>query len=282
MPRGVIYIASGRSYIRDAKISARSVKRHNPSLSITLYTNEGVNLEVFDQVVPIAEPIENWGDSILSNKHFPYEQNLYLDADTFVCGDITEVFDLLARYDLAAAADASRGRRNSEFYEKIDRDLPSSFPEPNTGVMVYNRCTEVRDFFEKWNSMYRSHACDRNQPTFRIALYDGDIRYTTLSPEFNFRVDRVGYACGEVKILHTCTSNMSESELRKFTERVNACSGKRVITWDDYPCRVVSDSHRSRRYKWKRLMKRIKEKQREEGVVSLITSVASLAVRRLS
>lgn len=281
MSKGVVYLASGASYIEEAKRSAKSVKRHNPSLPVTLYTDDDPTVEVFDTVVPINYPVESWGDSVLTKDHFPYEQNLYLDADTFVCGDITGLFELLEKYDLAATYDISRGRYNANFYEQIGDDLPRAFPEYNTGVLLYNNCEKVNKLFESWNRRYNSQNYNRNQPAFRRILYESDIEFTTLPSEYNFRSDRVGYACGEIKILHHASLDATEAELSKLAEILNAYEGKRVTTWDRYPTRLVPQQHRSRRYKITSLQKKIQQKLAEDGVTSLIEAGIKRYLRKL-
>lgn len=281
MSRGVVYLASGAPYIEEAKTSAKSVKRHNPSLPVTLYTDEDPNMEVFDTVVPIDYPVESWGDSVLTKDHFPYEQNLYLDADTYVCGDITSLFELLETYDLAATCDISRGRYNADFYDHVGDDLPRAFPEYNTGVLLYNNCKKVNKLFEAWSRRYNSQDYDRNQPAFRRILYESDIAFTTLPSEYNFRSDRVGYACGEIKILHHASLNATEAELAKLAEILNAYEGKRVTTWDRHPIRLVPQQHRSMRYRIRSLQKRVQHKLTEDGVASLIETGIKIYLSKL-
>ncbi len=38
----------------------------------------------------------------------PYEHTLFLDADTYICDNINELFDLLELFDLALAHDTFR------------------------------------------------------------------------------------------------------------------------------------------------------------------------------
>jgi hypothetical protein len=278
MSRGVLYIASGKSYVEEAKVSAQSLAEHNPSLPITLYTDSEVDADVFDQVVRIDEPVEAWGDSILSQNHFPYDKNLYLDADTYVCGDISDLFDILDTFDLATKHDASRGRYNAEIWEELDVAIPPSFPEHNCGVVVYNDCNSIRTLFEDWTNTYHGYEYDRNQPAFRMSLYESDVKFSTIPSEYNFRVDRVGYACGEVKILHKCSSNATKTELSDIANRINHVTGKRVITWDDYPCRVVPQSHRGHKYLLKSYKDLATKKYQQEGKMALIQSAINMLI----
>lgn len=37
--------------------------------------------------------------------HSPFEHTIFLDTDTFVCGDFSELFDLLDHFDIAMSHD---------------------------------------------------------------------------------------------------------------------------------------------------------------------------------
>lgn len=272
MSRGVVYVASGSSYMDLAKTSAQSVKKHNPSLPITIYTDEDIDHETFDQEMKLEEPINKPGDSILSERYFPYDRNLYLDVDTYVCDSLSGVFDLLDMFDLALAHNNSRLKWNEEFYGGIDFNIPDSFTEYNSGVVAYNDCSEVKDLFSRWSREYEDLDFYLNQPSLRRALYYTDVDFATLPPEYNFMSHRVGYACGKVKILHQSSSRVPLSE---FAELLNSTDEKRVITWDDYPCRVVPESHLSLRYTVKRLMASIRRKKNKDGTLSLVRAMVS-------
>lgn len=75
------------------------------------------------------------GDSILSEENFPDDRNLYLDVDTYVCGEVDELFELLDSFDIGATYGL---RPQSE-----ETNIPDSFPELNTGVLVYRDTNPV-------------------------------------------------------------------------------------------------------------------------------------------
>jgi len=56
MSRGIIYIATGEKYIKEALISAASLKDKMPDLSITLFSSKEVNSQVFNEVILINNP----------------------------------------------------------------------------------------------------------------------------------------------------------------------------------------------------------------------------------
>jgi hypothetical protein len=267
MTRGVVYVASGPRHVKLAAESARSVERYNPTLPTTIYTTAESPGDAFDRVVRLDDPLERAGDSILTAGRVPYDRNLYLDADTLVRDDISDVFELLETTDLALAQNNARTRLHADVYEDVAVEIPETFTEYNSGVVAYNDCADVIALFDEWARQYERIGGEFNQPALRVALYRSDVDFVTLPPEYNFMTNQVGYACGRVKILHRSSSPV---ELATFADAVNRSPEPRVTTWDDYPCRVVPESHRTRRYVLEQLLNRARRKRRRDGTLAVL------------
>lgn len=280
MSRGVVYFASGSEYIEKAEGSADSLSAHNPDLPVTLYTDESVSSSVFDDVRMVDTTLSEKGDSILSQDHMCYDKNLFLDADTYVADDITDIFESLDRFDIVAAHNEARSWYQKEVYDRASVDLPACFPEYNTGVVGYNDSRQIRRLFERWNEIHQELEYDRNQPAFRIALYSSDVSIGTLPPEYNFMTQTIGFASGDVKILHQGTS---DEDLAEWEALLNSVPGKKVTSWEDTPCRVIPNTYESRRYKIKKmgwedvvaLVELAKKKRRDEGMQAVLTSAGT-------
>src|SRR5690348_11543017 len=101
--RGIIYSATGKQFVAEAVISARSSLRFNPVAHLifcdVLPTEkiEGIDFIRFE---PSSSPHL---DKIRNISRMPFENTIYLDTDTYVIANIEELFDLLRRFDLAAA-----------------------------------------------------------------------------------------------------------------------------------------------------------------------------------
>jgi hypothetical protein len=216
MDRGVIYIATGRVYVDEALISAASLKVHMPGLPITIFSNLAINDPNIDRTVRIgsdsspptsATKFTHIGES-------PYRETLYLDSDTYVCDRLDDLFVLLKFFDLAAAHSPRRAMH------EID-GVPDSFPELNSGVILFRRCAAVQALFSAWADafarnlelmqrdeirwLYPPHKRARilgDQGAFREALYRSEVRLATLPPEYNCRFSAGGFVDGPVRILH--------------------------------------------------------------------------------
>lgn len=286
---GVVYLASGSSYIREAEKSAKSVKQHNPALRTAVFSDGPVCSDTFDKVIRLERPIETMGDSLLSEKQILFDRNLYLDTDTYVSDDITSLFHILEDYDFGVAENpgaAGAGSWNKDIYRDMRMTFPTSFPEFNSGVVLYKDCDAVRELFIRWHNLYDgidtsmvSH--DTNQPALRAALYDEEINFITLRDEYNFQMNLHRCANGKIKIFHN--SGDSDVDLSLFSEAANSYEGNRVITFDDYPCQLVPVGQKSRKYRVKRLLnesdrrrlikKRIINKCHRDGIFSLFYSI---------
>ncbi|MBO9998140.1 MAG: hypothetical protein J7641_03880 [Cyanobacteria bacterium SID2] len=226
MSRGVVYVATGGLHLREACRSVVSLKVKMPDLHVTLFTDFVGKLPGFDRIERIEHPHYSYFDKVLYIPKTPYDRTVFLDTDTYICHDFRELFDLLDRFDLAAAHAPSR------FAYRVE-GVPDSFPEFNTGVIVFRKTPDVWDFFLDWRERYK---LDRersgrekfgdfppDQPTFRDAIYHSFLRVSTLTPEYNFRFIYPTFASGNVKILHGRNSNLDA-----VCRQVNKLKGMRV------------------------------------------------------
>ncbi|MCZ7545715.1 MAG: hypothetical protein M5R40_20340 [Anaerolineae bacterium] len=105
---GAIYVATGAKHIMRAVRSASSLKQVMPGIHVSIFADEPVEHGVFDAVIPVEVAEHDMMDKIRYMRLTPYDRSLFLDADTFVCDDVSELFVLLERFDLAVAQDTYR------------------------------------------------------------------------------------------------------------------------------------------------------------------------------
>lgn len=247
MTRGAVYIASREPYLSEASRSASSLREHHPEIPITLFAPDHYDPPaVFDEMQPLERPRHDFSDSNLGSEHIPYDRTLFLDTDTFVAADISGAFDILDRFDLAAAHDPTRDGTGEHTHEHA---VPDSFPQYNTGVIAYRDTAAVRALFERWIDLY--HTVDGvnyglNQPTFRMAAYEADLDIGTLPPEYNFRIgnvaNAVAYACGPVRILHGRSLYWDIDDL---AARINASHDRRVVIAKPGSFELIENDERS-------------------------------------
>lgn len=182
--RGVLYVATGAPHVAAAAASAASVRRSNPGLPVAIFCDPApAEPGAFDHVLAIPDPHVRAKVDLIG--HTPFAETLYLDTDTRVVGGLEEMFALLERFALAAAHRVPDPRRLAR--EVGHGRPPPSFPEHNTGVLVFRDSPEVAAFLAGWRAAYRARAKTADQVSFRDALWASDLRVAVLPRRYNTR-----------------------------------------------------------------------------------------------
>jgi hypothetical protein len=206
LSRGIIYSAAGERYLKEAIQSAISSYRFNKIPHL-----------IFCDVVPESKPdgvsyvkFERGGnpyaDKICNMIASPFDATIFLDSDTYVCDSIEELFDLMPRFDIAAA--------HAPGYTKCNDPMAPAFYDFNTGVVVFNRTEATLTLLRRWLETYEKWMTDppfkgagspngfADQPAFRRCVLESEVAVYTLPPEYNYRTVFPGRLVGSAKILH--------------------------------------------------------------------------------
>lgn len=203
---GILYIASGEKFIKEAMISAESAKEEMPEISIAIVTDRDIDSQLFDDV--IVENKGEWrndfGDHVTHIDKSPYEKTIKCDTDVYFDDSISDVFDLLENFDIALAQAPLRHSTNRINIPELT-EVPQSFPEYQGGIIGFNLNEQFVNFLSEWRSAYRSTlelGEVSNQASLRAALYNGDCRIATLPDEYNCVYRMPGCVNGKVKVFH--------------------------------------------------------------------------------
>lgn len=188
--RGVLYVAAGAKYIRAAIRSAETVRRHCPDLPVHFcgdWPSHGFDFHrspaPFTSVDTLTHPHRRSKVDYLPQT--PFDRTLYLDTDTALHADIRGLFQVLDRFDMAMA---HAHRRNAVARLRSWRlTLPPTFPQYNSGVLLYRRTPAVLEFLETWRRHFHDAGFSEDQVTLRELLWLSDLRLATLPPEYNLR-----------------------------------------------------------------------------------------------
>ena len=137
MKRGVFYIAFGDNFLKELALSAESVKTHCPDLHITVFSDKKINCPFIDNNEIIE--VSHLRPKVDYIKMTPYEETIFLDTDTIIDYNITEMYEILDKYDFAICHDLARKRKNVSNLIPEYRKIPYSFSEVNPGVMVFKK-----------------------------------------------------------------------------------------------------------------------------------------------
>jgi len=209
MKAGVLYFVinkPGRAVERTIKAhynlavrSAKSLKVHMPHLPTTLFTNldlSDLDSDCFSNVIVTKSPEDMWTykyECLLSS---PYEHTLHMDADTYVCDNFSEVFDLLSNFDLVAPL--------SPYYRSLKlREVPNCFPELAGGFMLWKKNKKTQDLLTRILELVQNRVRGvADEPYIRKALYESDVRYAVIPWEYNCVCLLAGYLFSKVKVIH--------------------------------------------------------------------------------
>ena len=221
---GVLYITTSAKngiYLKAAIESAKSIRQYSPQLSIHIYADaigldhiESLGETIFDSFGLIDNPhYRSKVDYILKS---PFERTLYLDSDTKICYDISEMFTLLERFDLALAHAHMRNSKKTSQLWQID--IPSSFPQFNGGVILFRNTAEVRSLLKSWRNSFHETDFMKDQVTLRELLWKSNLHIATLPPEYNIRYKKYLKIWEEqevkAKILHMAEFHATNRKMR--------------------------------------------------------------------
>lgn len=94
--KGVIYVVTGpkESYWEEDMLSIESLRRFNPDIPVTIFTDR--IRPVKHQGVSVAKipepPTISFYDKWIEIKNTPYYKTLFLDTDTYICDDLSDIF----------------------------------------------------------------------------------------------------------------------------------------------------------------------------------------------
>lgn len=223
--KAVVYIAYGRQYIKEVKRSLASVNGQYPCIVCTLRGKE------IDGAIPFKIPRRKTKHWFLDRCfYFIYvfwstldcDRLLFLDTDTFVCGDISAYFDALDRYDIVSTQAISQQTKQLD-------DVPPWFPEIHCGAFAIRRNRNVHELLNRWFDIYKKRPAfyGNDQPPMRQALWEmPEIRVGLLPVEYCFRYRWGGLLSRQVAMLHGKEHGTPYEEVVRL---VNAQSGLRVF-----------------------------------------------------
>lgn len=193
--RGFFYVASGAKYVAEGDA---------------------------DVIIPIETNTRANAVKVSNLPRTPFDRTVYLDTDTFVIANVSDMFDLLDSYDLAATHAAGYAGLPEE-------TVPAAFNELNGGVVVYRRSPAVWAFLEDWRAAYLrgmepgsgARRPKADQPTFRLTAWQHRLAVYVLPPEYNYRPGFAGVLRGRARIVHGRMHDM-DSVIATLNEKTGA------------------------------------------------------------
>jgi hypothetical protein len=189
---GVLYVALGAPYLAMALTSIASLRVFNPTTPVCVVTNVSKN----PPQLPLWNTEFKWifvDETTRRNRHVklnmysltPFTKTLYLDCDTLVLSDVSQMSFFLDYFDVALVPFENPPEidgRKLLFDDTVQmRDLPYF----NSGVIGFREGIKVKSFFDCWRCRYEYHHFKRDQPSCLEALYTSDVHLVPLAQKWN-------------------------------------------------------------------------------------------------
>ena len=181
---GAIWVATGQKHVYAARESCCSFKLLNKGRKTALFTDIDHESQDFDYVFPIPSDSVRPKIDMLANS--PFSKTIYFDSDTIILSDLSAIYQILDRFDLAGCQVQLWQRPRHRQSHRLE--LPDLFPEINCGVLAYRKNDTTDVFFEKWSKAFLDSKHTIDQPTFRETLWDESLDFYVLPEQVNKRL----------------------------------------------------------------------------------------------
>lgn len=222
---GICYVANTAGYIDEAMQSVASVRVHMPDVPIAMVTYRHLFRDDPRITHWVEMKQERAGPIVKTDVRFaPYDRVLFLDADTLIIDDLSELFDLLDGVDFVAASEP-----NAHPEYGLHAGVPEAFPEPNSGVFAFRKSPAMLELFDTWlaeyDALHEARGVAADQPSLRTALWKSDkVRQVTVGREYNLITHANCSVTGPVKVVHD-----RSPERDRLGRTVNQQLGARAI-----------------------------------------------------
>lgn len=96
---GFVCAATGKRFVAECKASIASLRATHGDVSIEVYTDAPDEFPGIGHL--IENPVFGFADKLVAMQRCSFERWIYIDTDATVLGDLTPIFAVLDRYDIA-------------------------------------------------------------------------------------------------------------------------------------------------------------------------------------
>lgn len=189
--KGILYIAYGEKAIANVENAITILRKFNKSIQVAVISDKKV--KGCNQWIE-HEDTDPGARSIKTRMYqlSPFDQTLFMDADTELQCDPAPVFKLLSFVDMAMAQDPVRMFKDNS-WQAIDKGERATtiketngagFLYYNTGVILFNKNERVERLMKAWHEEWKRWK-RQDQPAMFRAMQKNPVRLATLRRPFN-------------------------------------------------------------------------------------------------
>jgi hypothetical protein len=189
--KGIVYVAYGEKALRSVRNAIAILRRFNKTLPVCVISEEKVpGCDMWIQ----HEDKDLGARAIKTRVYFltPYEQTLYMDADTEVQCDPEPYFRLLKDVDMVMGQDPVRIFKNNRWQALDQSEIQATIKETdggemlyyNSGVILFEKNVRVEALMRQWHTEWKRWK-KQDQPALLRALYRCPVRIATMRNAFN-------------------------------------------------------------------------------------------------
>ena len=199
LPKAVGYLAFGDLYLSMAMYSLQTLRRHDRSIPVFVFTNKNVDLSGLSFWDPNVDNLVLINDETSNNRFYKVsfdslidaDKVCFLDCDTIVMSRIDKAWDYLDYFDIAlklnTSAQKAAGKGN--VYILDDKFKVSEIPHFNSGVIFFRKNVVTQDFFRTWSDLFQKLNVPFDQVSLIESLFCSRVRVLPLTQEWNYFPD---------------------------------------------------------------------------------------------
>jgi hypothetical protein len=203
--RGILYLVTGRRvFYTECVKSITSLRAQGNTDRILVFAENPANISGLDVVADVEvrkAPIEGTTGFELSRllktcmyELSPFDQTLYLDADTMILRPIEGIWSYIVQAPVAAAldiyptiADRPKSRWTDEEMAETLRECMPKSKHYNAGILLFRRDPDAARLFVEWKREWEKFR-SIDQLAFVRAVSSVGIDIKTIPPEYNSRL----------------------------------------------------------------------------------------------
>jgi len=227
---GIIYLAWGQESIDSALISCKTAKQFG--YATCLVTPDDYSSKEFDFVIHKDIPFEGLAKKAMMYDVAPFEVNLFLDTDTFVCHNLDYGFKQAEQHGIALCI-APSPCLYYQYLIHAKQEISKDIVQYNSGVIFFKKSDPVQTIFNRWKRLVVKTNANWDQHLFSYSLHLEKFNPFVLPVNWNYRPQKgTGPMNGYVRVLHCKDSELEDLDLvRTKIEEYNNGKQKQCFSY---------------------------------------------------